>query len=95
MPASSSTNLHPIYWNFDHAMRLIPLPDLMIVGLDSDHTEEGLEYVRAGCRVLVPPTREGLTHSLEVTISKNDTIEVAMGSDDDNESGTSLNRILK
>jgi hypothetical protein len=51
----------PTYWNHDHAMGLYPLPDLMIVGLDGD-VEEGLEYGRAQCRVVVPgsSTKQGV-----------------------------------
>jgi DNA polymerase epsilon subunit 2 len=70
MPASPSTTLHPVYWNFDHAMRLIPVPDLIIVGLDADQTNQELEFdfVEAGCNVLVLPTREGFKNLLKVTI---------------------------
>ncbi|KAG7355419.1 DNA polymerase alpha/epsilon subunit B [Nitzschia inconspicua] len=83
MPASASTTIHPIYWNFDHAMRLTPLPDLMIVGLDPDHTEDGLEFVRAGCRVLVPPSRENFDNLLQVKILDENHVEVSMGSEED------------
>ena len=45
-PSSSSqhsSNPSPIYWNYDHAMTLYPLPDLMIVGLDPEHVETGFD----------------------------------------------------
>jgi DNA polymerase epsilon subunit 2 len=83
MPASTSATMHPIYWNFDHAMRLTPLPDLMLVGLDPDYTENGLEFVRADCRVLVPPSRENFDNLLHITLSNADGVSVSMGSDDE------------
>lgn len=80
MPASTSITLHPIYWNFDHAMRLTPLPDLMIVGMDADYAEEGLEYVRSGCRVLAPPSQEQQGQNwLQVIMSGDGTMHVEMG----------------
>lgn len=44
----------PIYWKYDHAMSLVPLPDLVIVGLDAEYLEEGSLYGRAGCRFVAP-----------------------------------------
>jgi DNA polymerase epsilon subunit 2 len=85
MPASTSTTLQPIYWNFDHAMQLNPLPDLMIVGLDTDYGEEGLEYVRSGCRILAPPCRDHFHNWVKVTLSGEDEVDVEMGQVDSND----------
>ena len=72
MPASTATTLNPIYWNFDHAMRLVPLPELMVVGLDSDYGEKGLEFRQSGCRVVAQKM-------VKVTLDGNDEIRVEMG----------------
>ena len=56
-PSSSSqqaASTSPIYWNCDHAMALLPLPDLVLVGLDAEYLEEGAHYGRAGCHVVAP-----------------------------------------
>lgn len=56
-PSSSSQQAaspSPIYWNCDHAMALLPLPDLVLVGLDAEYLEEGAHYGRAGCHVVAP-----------------------------------------
>jgi DNA polymerase epsilon subunit 2 len=79
MPASTSTMLQPIYWNFDHAMQLNPLPDLMIVGLDTDYAEDGLEYVRSGCRILAPPCCDHFRNWVKVTLGGKDEVDVEMG----------------
>jgi DNA polymerase epsilon subunit 2 len=41
----------PIYWNYDHAMSLYPLPDLVLLGLED---EEAVEFSKAGCQVAAP-----------------------------------------
>lgn len=83
MPASTSTTLQPIYWNFDHAMRLVPLPDLIVAGLDSDYAEEGLEFRRAGCSILAPPCRGDFQNWVKVTLDgSDDDMDVEMGGAD-------------
>jgi DNA polymerase epsilon subunit 2 len=41
----------PTYWNYDHAMSLYPLPDLVLLGLED---EEALEFSKADCQVAAP-----------------------------------------
>lgn len=42
----------PIYWNYDHALHLYPLPDLLLMGLDEG--EDRLECSKAQCHVVSP-----------------------------------------
>ncbi len=52
----------------------------MIVGMDADYAEEGLEYVRSGCRVLAPPSQEQQGQNwLQVIMSGDGTMQVEMG----------------
>ncbi|VEU36387.1 unnamed protein product [Pseudo-nitzschia multistriata] len=44
----------PVYWRCDHSMGLVPLPDLVVLGLDAEYLEEGVHYGRAGCRFVAP-----------------------------------------
>ncbi|KAL7578130.1 hypothetical protein ACA910_012577 [Epithemia clementina (nom. ined.)] len=51
--------LAPIYWNYDHALRLYPLPTGLVVGMESCEgamTSTGglLDQTYGGCRVVVP-----------------------------------------
>jgi len=51
---AASTSCSPIYWNYDHAMAIYPLPDLMILGLDAEFLGDGTHFGRAGCRIVSP-----------------------------------------
>jgi len=42
----------PIYWNYNHALSLFPLPDVLVLGGD-DH-KEGFHEVYGGCHVVHP-----------------------------------------
>jgi DNA polymerase epsilon subunit 2 len=42
----------PIYWNFDHAMRLYPVPDAVVLGSSQD--EEPFHHHMGGCHVVCP-----------------------------------------
>jgi DNA polymerase epsilon subunit 2 len=43
----------PIYWNYDHAMSLYPLPDLLLLG-GTEHHQEEVDYSKAQCQVVAP-----------------------------------------
>ena len=40
---SAATTNHPTYWNYDHSMRLVPLPELMVLGLDAGYDDVQIE----------------------------------------------------
>ncbi|CAJ1892909.1 unnamed protein product [Cylindrotheca closterium] len=42
----------PIYWNYDHAMHLYPLPELILMALDNG--EEPVKFSRDGCHIVSP-----------------------------------------
>jgi DNA polymerase epsilon subunit 2 len=42
----------PIYWNFDHAMSVYPVPDLLLVGLEEG--DQALEARKSQCHVVAP-----------------------------------------
>lgn len=91
-PSSSSqqaaaTSCSPIYWNYDHAMALYPVPDLMILGLDAEYLEEGANYGRAGCHVVSPisnPSRNEWQCSV-TTLGSNNNLYVEFDTTDDDE----------
>lgn len=91
-PSSSSqqaaaTSCAPIYWNYDHAMALYPLPDLMILGLDAEFLEDGAHYGRAGCRIVSPisnPSRNEWQCSV-TTLGKRNKIYVEFDNADDDD----------
>ena len=43
----------PVFWNFDHTLRLYPLPDTLVLGGDN---AEAYSEVYGGCRVIHPGT---------------------------------------
>ena len=91
-PSSSSqqaaaTSCSPIYWNYDYAMSLYPLPDLMILGLDAEYLEDGAHYGRAGCRIVSPisnPSRNEWQCSV-TTMGRKDKIYVEFDNADDDD----------
>lgn len=44
----------PIFWNYDHALHLYPLPDVLILGDEVDFYKSEFE----GCKVFNPGQRE-------------------------------------
>ncbi|GKY95043.1 hypothetical protein MPSEU_000468600 [Mayamaea pseudoterrestris] len=40
----------PVFWNYDHALRLYPLPDALILG--GDAVKEGFHEIYGGCHVV-------------------------------------------
>lgn len=85
---AASTSCSPIYWNYDHAMTLYPLPDLMILGLDAEYLEDGAHYGRAGCRVVSPisnPSRNEWQCSVTTLGKRHDKIYVEFDNNDDDD----------
>eukprot|EP00536_Pseudo-nitzschia_multiseries_P009432 jgi/Psemu1/200694/e_gw1.262.9.1 len=93
-PSSSSqqaASASPIYWNYDHAMALLPLPDLIVAGLDAEYLEEGTDYystsTSTGCRVVAPvsnPSRNEWQCALAVLGRRaNSKIHVEFDNDED------------
>jgi len=40
---AASTACAPIYWNYDHAMTVYPLPEVLLVGLDPEYLDTGFD----------------------------------------------------
>mmetsp|Transcript_9293 Transcript_9293/g.26710 ORF Transcript_9293/g.26710 Transcript_9293/m.26710 type:complete len:559 (+) Transcript_9293:162-1838(+) len=43
----------PIYWNYDHALSVYPLPDVVLLGLEEGEADP-ISFKEAGCQVLAP-----------------------------------------
>jgi DNA polymerase epsilon subunit 2 len=69
----------PIYWNYDHAMHLYPLPDLLLLGLEEG--EERLECSKEKCHVVIPGPSWA-----KVTMSSKGKAQVQYSQDDIEES---------
>lgn len=68
----------PIYWNYDHALRLYPLPDVLVLG--GDGRDEGFYEVYGGCHVVHPGSMSRGNYAVYSVGDKDD-------EDDDEEEG--------
>lgn len=49
----------PIFWNYDAALRLYPLPDVLVLGGDGQSTVDGWDLMYEKCHVVHPAGKEG------------------------------------
>ncbi|KAL3943917.1 MAG: hypothetical protein SGBAC_001994 [Bacillariaceae sp.] len=73
----------PIYWNYDHAMHLYPLPELIVMALDDG--EDPVDCSRSNCHVVSPGQ-----HWAKVSLSRKGETRVHFSQDELEESDDDL-----